>query len=324
MHLVDYYNVRAFRELGWTVVMGPADDKPCISFFHQGAGRMGKPSLHYSCTSSISTVARNLVPVEKTHDVVFCLNTLMVNNFGKQGITSRIWPHGLDTADCARFDKEEKYGNFTIVNVAQGSFGPEASIKGISWLVDALLKIPEVSFVQIGANWGPETLIPISSGKVKVKDLPPRFTFRGIVSHQEALKAMAKSHLMVSTSVGEGLPLPAMEALGLGLPHLTTDLPYTRDWPVSTVVRRMPSRPFFNPAYLHDQPFSPRSLEAYDVPPHLFMPTDIHGCIMKVMEGFDSWAKECVDYRFYAREHATWKSMAARFAVPVLKELGVG
>lgn len=319
MHVVDYYNILALQEMGWEVRQGWSPDFPCIGFFHQGYGVHGKPSFHYCCTSSTCTLPEAAEETERAHRIVFVLNSLMHRNFTKRGINAMLWPHGVDPR-LKWFDSVEKFDTFTIINVAQGQFGPDKSIKGIPWLVDAVMGVPDVHMIQIGASWTPDTVLPLADGPTQLSDLEPKIQFRGMISHDEALKLMAQSHLMVSTSVGEGCPLPAVEALGLGLPQLTTDLPYTHDWPFHDIVRRIPSEPFLDVGFLHDQPFSPRDLDAYVYKPYLYRPKNIREHILKAIED-PGWLAECSEYRSYARRYASWERMLQNYALPAIEAL---
>lgn len=318
MHIVDYYNIKAFRELGWDVHVGRAPHLPTISFFHQGWPVMGKPSFHYCCTSSTAVMPKSCMAAERGHDAVFVLNNAMLENYRKVGLRAFFWPHGVDP-ELQRFVTDDKYDGFTIVNVAQGSFSPKRSIKGISWLVDAVLSLPGVSLLQIGCGWEPNSEIPTSQGNVKISDLPKRIKFLGILPFEDTQQIIAKSHLMVLPSVGEGMPLPVLEAMNLGVPVLCTDLPFTYDFPVSEVIHRIPSQPFVDVEYLHKESFSPRDLADYDIPPTLFRPQGIDVCIEDAIRDIDAWAKECKEYANLLASEASWTAMAKRFAVPIIE-----
>jgi len=321
MHLVDYYNVKAFRDLGWEVRMGFSYDHPCIGFFHQSYSKVGKPSFHYSCTSSTATIPTPAVSAAQSHAAVFVLNNLMLKNYRTLGVNAYMWPHGIDAEECAKLDESTKFDEFTILNVAQGQFDPYHSIKGISQLVDAVLEVDNVRLMQIGCFWDEDTKIPTRHGPIKIKDMKPKIQFLGEVPHASTLQIMARSHIVMSCSHGEGMPLPSLEAIGLGIPILSTDLPYTHDWPVNDVIRRIPTDTFINISLLHDQPFSPRDLKLYSIPPTLFKAKEdpaVH--LLKAIADYPDWSEQCRLYKDYAREHASWLAIARDKVLPIIEE----
>lgn len=321
MHIVDYYNIRALREEGWDVVVGERRNMPTIGFYHQTWAPCGRPSFHYCCTSSTTTLPKSGLEAEKGHAAVFVLNNAMVDNFNKMGVRAHYWPHGVDPDVCEQFGNLNKFDEPTVISVAQGQFGPERSIKGLTWLVDTVLQLEGVNLIQVGAPWKPSDVLPLSDGDRKLEDLPDRIMFKGVLPYERTQALIGRSHALVTPSVGEGCPLPVLEAMNLGVPVVSTDLPYTHDWPFAGVIRRVPSESFVDVNYLHDQPFSPHNLNDYDIEPELYRPDlDRLTIVVRDMLKDTDWQEKCRKYRSYMHEHATWKMNLMNFALPIIEE----
>jgi glycosyltransferase involved in cell wall biosynthesis len=94
--------------------------------------------------------------------------------------------------------------------------------KGVPWLLKSLLKIKDQKWHlhMAGSGNGPE----YDECMELVKQLAPKVTIYGFVSHQRLSELMKKAHVHILPSFFEGLPLVLFEGLASGCRLITTSL----------------------------------------------------------------------------------------------------
>jgi len=99
--------------------------------------------------------------------------------------------------------------------------------KGVPWLLRSLMMIgdPNWHLHVAGSGVGPEYDECIDLAR----QLGPRVTVHGYVSHQRLAELMKQAHIQVLPSFFEGLPLVLFEGLASGCRIITTELPGFRE-----------------------------------------------------------------------------------------------
>jgi len=117
-----------------------------------------------------------------------------------------------------------KFTNPTIITLAR-----LVAYKRIQDLIDALPlilpTIPNLNLIIIGDGPFRSSL----ESKVANLNLESKVSFKGALSHPQALPLLKKSHLFCLPSVVEGFGLVTIEAMASGVPYVNSDIPPTQE-----------------------------------------------------------------------------------------------
>lgn len=111
---------------------------------------------------------------------------------------------------------------FTVISVARLE-----AVKDPTTLIRAIASLPdrETRLLIVGTG----TLAGRLEDEAARLGVDDRVKLTGLVARDDVFRLIASSHLFVSTSTGEGLPVALMEAMACGCPVLVSDIPPHRE-----------------------------------------------------------------------------------------------
>lgn len=152
----------------------------------------------------------------KSTEYVLAASQFVENSYTSIGFDKnkiKICPYGVDLKSFSykrrKMKNENEVINFVFV-------GGTKQLKGISYLMDAFMKLPpEKALLTVVGNVNlSEELITHYKKKIK---------FTGTLLHAEVAKVLKKNDVMIFPSLGDGFGLSALEAMACGCPLICTE-----------------------------------------------------------------------------------------------------
>jgi colanic acid/amylovoran biosynthesis glycosyltransferase len=215
---------RAIRHVHVHLANPAADVALLAADFGSRTGREGVRSWSFTMhgPTEFSDVRRHRL-AEKVADARF---VVCISDFARSQLMAvsdpRDWPKltvvhcGIDTDGLAVAGGRESAG---LRVVCVGRLVPE---KGQAVLVEAIARLREegveADLTLVGDGPGRRTL----EEQVRRHALAPAVTFTGAVSHADVKRRLAAADVFCLASFAEGVPVVLMEAMGSGLPVVTT------------------------------------------------------------------------------------------------------
>jgi glycosyltransferase involved in cell wall biosynthesis len=157
-------------------------------------------------------------------DHIICYTTIEKKNIEKLGIDPKkisVIHNGVDTTLFTPSTSEKTADKKRILWVGRFVTG-----KGVEYLIDAfsrvLKKIPDTHLVLVGV--GPEK--PAIEDIIRKLQLQSSVTFIDYLENEELPRVYKNSDVFVLPSLMEGVPRTILEAMGCGVPVVTTNLPH--------------------------------------------------------------------------------------------------
>lgn len=216
IHVVDGYNFISYLPAHR---LAKKLNAKCVATYHEvwiGEWIKNKGLI----TGTLGTVWERIV-LRKKWDGIIC-----VSEFTADKIRSRIKspvpvviPNGVKLVSYV--GSQTKYPVPTIVSI--GRLTPQKQHKTI---IDALPRIkqsiPDIHYRIVGT--GPE--LEALQLRVKKLRLTRHVTFMGFMSrHDDVIRTVKKSHLLVSGSTLEGFGIALLESMACGVPYVATAIP---------------------------------------------------------------------------------------------------
>jgi len=146
-------------------------------------------------------------------DIRLGVSRFVVKKFNELGKKSYYIPPGINVLE----NKEKKNDKLTICFIAKNHIWRKR--KGLQYLLDALMLIDKDFELIVIGN------IPFYSDfKLrKYKKIKDRIKLMGLLSREETLKILSKSHILAAPSLYDEFGYMVLEALSLGIPVISSD-----------------------------------------------------------------------------------------------------
>jgi len=315
MGIVDEENIAALKELGWTETARDVDAEVVFSFFHQEASppdTLGRTRVFYLCTTSHNSVVAAYAPFYRkisgtSRNLICVLNRPMQEAFEKQGVSTRIWNHGVNL----RHFRPAPRGTGPLTFGYVGSRGASRFKRPVMTL-DAFLYAfgPDNGDVRLRAVVNPDVVQPRHRAAANIELLPS-------VSRSDMPSFCQSLDCLVTFSYAEGYNLPPLEALACGVPCLVTDSPEMHESPYDELCIHVPARRVVRSDILLGEHFAPRDRDAYAALPW------VHEVgIDAAVEALRDFARNPRPRRLSPLDHAfSWRGRIESQLLPALAEI---
>lgn len=125
--------------------------------------------------------------------------------------------NGVDTERLKNYKKE----NFKVGNtIRMITIGRMVEAKNHSFLLDLLKYLKDIELIFIGEGKFKKNLM----NKLDEDGTASKVIFKGQITRENVYKELQESDLFLSTSLWEGMPIAALEALAIGVPIILSDI----------------------------------------------------------------------------------------------------